>query len=55
MRNEVRISKSKECRIKWWLARLREEMAKSHAAYCKCRACYFARKLREEFGILDED
>ena len=51
----TRDSSSKERRIHWWLARLQEGLAKDHAASCKCMACYAARKLREEFGILDKD
>jgi hypothetical protein len=51
----MKLSRSRECRIKWWIARLQEELGKSHAGYCKCMACYAARKLREEFGIIDED
>jgi len=51
----MRLSRSRECRIKWWIARLQEELGKSHAGYCKCKTCYFARKLGEEFESLDKN
>ena len=51
----TRNSSSKERRVHWYLAKLREGLKKIHAAHCKCEACYAARKLREEFEILDED
>lgn len=44
---------SKERRIHWWLAKVRAGLEKMHATSCKCKACNAARKLREEFGILD--
>jgi hypothetical protein len=51
----TRDSSSKERRIHWLLAKLRTGLEKMHVAYCKCEACSAARKLREEFGILDEE
>jgi hypothetical protein len=51
----TRDSSSKERRIHWWLAKLRAGLEKMHATKCRCEACYAARKLREEFGIFDED
>jgi hypothetical protein len=48
-------SSSKDRRIHWYLAKLRAGLGKIHAGYCKCEACHAARKLREEFGIFDED
>ena len=51
----MKLSRSRECRIKWWIARLKEELEKSHAGYCKCKTCYAAGKLREEFERPDKD
>jgi hypothetical protein len=51
----TRDSGSKERRIHFLLAKLRTEMEKTHVTKCRCEACHAARKLREEFGILDKD
>jgi hypothetical protein len=51
----TRDSSSKERRIHWYLAKLRAGLEKMHAAYCKCEACHAARKLREEFGVIEKD
>jgi hypothetical protein len=51
----MRLSRSRECRIKWWIAWLQEEQGISHAGYCRCKTCYFARKLREEFQSLEKN
>jgi hypothetical protein len=51
----VTVSRSKKRRIQWWLAWLQAELDKIHAAYCKCKTCYFARKLREEFESLEKN
>jgi hypothetical protein len=51
--DQMNLSKSKECRIKWWIARLRDALVESHASLCKCKACHFADKLRDEFEKSD--
>jgi hypothetical protein len=51
----TRDSTSKERRIHFLLGKLRAELEKTHVTKCKCEACSAARKLRQEFGILDED
>jgi hypothetical protein len=51
----TRDSTSKERRIYFLFSKLRSGLEKMHTAKCKCEACSASRRLREEFGILDED
>jgi hypothetical protein len=51
----TRDSSNRERRIHFLLAKLRAELEKTHVTKCRCEVCRAARKLREEFGILDKD